>query len=200
MKAGFMNRASSCLATLLSNNKSLLDQFIDEPIVDRFIQLISDKGPEADSLRFFQAICSCRGSQILSNQELCLQKFYLDGAKRRELVIETCSISPEIVSFIRRKDLSRFGEEGEETKASDGDTAAAAAAAAAGGAAGGDDAEESSLSAPEQHLLDLRSFVLSTDSLEYYRELYATAHPEDAGVRALLGDDWVSSSSERQKA
>jgi hypothetical protein len=62
--------------------------------VERFIRLISDNGPDAESLRFFQAICSCRGVQILSNQELCLEKFYQNSEKRRELVIQTCAISP----------------------------------------------------------------------------------------------------------
>jgi hypothetical protein len=49
------------------------------------------KGPQKELMRFFTAICSCEGKQIISNQELCLRQLYLNQQTRRELLVETMS-------------------------------------------------------------------------------------------------------------
>ena len=58
------------------------------------MRLIAATGPEPDLLRFFQAICSCKGKQIISNQEGVLKRLYeetpeINPSWRRRLLLET---------------------------------------------------------------------------------------------------------------
>ena len=88
--------AATTLTTILSNNVQLLDEYVDEETVSKFIQLICDQGPQKRFMAFFQAICSCGGQQIISNQELCLSRLVLD----RRHVSLVCVYSGEIVGGI----------------------------------------------------------------------------------------------------
>lgn len=101
--ASSMPTAQSCLSTLLSNNEELLDYFVNASTVQRFIDNISDQGPEEATMNFFKAICSCKGSQILSNQELCLRKLLKIPEQRAELLIETTDFSVDMYDFISEK-------------------------------------------------------------------------------------------------
>ena len=38
---------------------------------------------------FLQAICSCNNRQIISNQELCLTRLFLDEDQRKKLMLST---------------------------------------------------------------------------------------------------------------
>ena len=99
--ASHLPPAQECLATLLSNNEELLDKFVDDETVKSFIRNIQEKGPESATMEFFTAICSCKGKQILSNQELCLKRLLRDKKKRVELMIETTSFSVEMFDYVK---------------------------------------------------------------------------------------------------
>lgn len=71
--------AARALTTILSNNPELLDKYVDTETIEKFIQLIREQGPQKRFMAFFQAICSCGGNQIISNQELCLSRLVLDA-------------------------------------------------------------------------------------------------------------------------
>ena len=60
-------------------------------IINKFIKLIERTGPEKRLLEFFQAICSCKGLKIVSNQENCIRLLYRNVRNRRSLLIETAA-------------------------------------------------------------------------------------------------------------
>ena len=66
--------ASEALSRLLSDNETLLEDHVGAGLVDDFARLIEVRGPRADLLGFFGAICSCRGKGVKSNQELTAQR------------------------------------------------------------------------------------------------------------------------------
>ena len=80
--------ASEMLNTLLSNNVKLLEENVNDVIIKKFIKLIERTGPEKRLLEFFQAICSCRGIKIVSNQENCVRLLYRNVDNRRSLLME----------------------------------------------------------------------------------------------------------------
>jgi hypothetical protein len=98
-----LSSAQACLSTLLSNNEELLDKFVDDDVVDSFIDNIQERGPEYSTMDFFHAICSCKGRQILSNQELCLKKLLHDGETRIQLMVETTTFPVEMFDFTREQ-------------------------------------------------------------------------------------------------
>ena len=100
--ASHLPPAQQCLATLLSNNEELLDKFVDDETVKSFIRNIQEKGPESATMVFFKAICSCKGKQILSNQELCLKRLLRDKKKRVELMVETTTFSVEMFEYVKK--------------------------------------------------------------------------------------------------
>jgi hypothetical protein len=73
---GYDCGASPCLEKLLTNNQGLLETAVGEETVRVFVELIKDKGPEAIFLQFMSALCSCKGKQIVSNQEHMLRVLY----------------------------------------------------------------------------------------------------------------------------
>ena len=87
--------AATTLTTILSNNVQLLDEYVDEETVSKFIQLICDQGPQKRFMAFFQAICSCGGQQIISNQELCLSRLVLDHECNSKLFVQTRTLGRE---------------------------------------------------------------------------------------------------------
>ena len=98
--AAHLPSAQACLSTLLSNNEELLDRFVDHETIESFIGNIQEKGPESATMDFFRAICSCKGHQILSNQELCLRKLLHDSDKRIQLCVETTVFPVEMFDFV----------------------------------------------------------------------------------------------------
>jgi hypothetical protein len=88
-QVGEITAAAECLNTILSNNKMLLDQYVDDTTINKFIELIGDQGPHKRFMEFFKAICSCQGNQIISNQELCLVRLFLDEDQRKKLMLTT---------------------------------------------------------------------------------------------------------------
>jgi hypothetical protein len=64
------------LTTLIDNNAALLEEYVDDSVVETFMRLIMDSGPNAGLMRFFKAICSCKGKQIITNQEGVLERLY----------------------------------------------------------------------------------------------------------------------------
>ena len=110
--ARHLAKAQECLSTLLSNNEELLDQFVDDDTVDNFIDNIQEKGPEHSTMDFFKAICSCKGHQILSNQELCLKKLLHDGKTRHQLMVETTVFPCEMFDYARKQISVVEGEPG----------------------------------------------------------------------------------------
>ena len=89
-------QAAQCLNTILSNNLMLVDKYVDMATIDKFTELISTQGPHQRFMKFFHAICSCNGKPIISNQELCLTRLFLDPAKRKRLILVTRSNDAEL--------------------------------------------------------------------------------------------------------
>jgi hypothetical protein len=83
---GYDCGASQCLEKLLTNNRSLLETAVGEDTVRVFVELIKDKGPEAIFLQFMSALCSCKGRQIVSNQEHMLRVLYSFCATNENIV------------------------------------------------------------------------------------------------------------------
>jgi len=80
--------ASDTLTDLISNNAQLLEENVDKETIKFFQELIGKHGPDASYMRYFTGICSCRGRQILSNQEDMLRHLYHDSRSRKQLLIE----------------------------------------------------------------------------------------------------------------
>ena len=76
---------------------------MDDATINKFIELIGDQGPRPHFMRFFIAICSCNGKQIITNQELCLVRLFLDEARRKALMLEICTIPDVIAPSARQK-------------------------------------------------------------------------------------------------
>ena len=60
------------------------------------LQVIVANGPGSETLGFFRAICSCEGTSVASNQELCLRELMKDPKHRRTLMMETRDIDMEM--------------------------------------------------------------------------------------------------------
>ena len=88
-QVGDVAAAAECLNKILSNNRTLLDKYVDDRTIDKFIDLIGNQGPHKRFMAFFQAICSCGGKQIISNQELCLTRLFLEVEQRKRLMLTT---------------------------------------------------------------------------------------------------------------
>ena len=88
-QVGDVPQAAECLNMILSNNTALLDKYVDTATIDKFIDLIGNQGPHKRFMKFFCAICSCNGKQIISNQELCLTRLFLDAEERKRLMLVT---------------------------------------------------------------------------------------------------------------
>ena len=95
-QVGSMDTAAPLLNMLLSNNKALLAQHVNKGTVQKFIDLIGADGPHKRFMSFFQAICSCNGSQIISNQELVLNAIVLNGANQAALMLSMFTASPPV--------------------------------------------------------------------------------------------------------
>ena len=93
-QVGVVVEAAGFVNTLLSNNARLLDELVSEATLGNFVALIRSEGPYERYLAFFKSICSCNQSQILSNQELCLRKLYLDRTARRQLLFSCAQMAP----------------------------------------------------------------------------------------------------------
>ena len=88
-QVGDVESAAECLNHVLSNNAALLDKFVDEFTVRKFVALINDRGPHKRFLHFFKAICSCQGRQIATNQELCLHLLCHDAETYHGMLLKT---------------------------------------------------------------------------------------------------------------
>eukprot|EP00753_Platysulcus_tardus_P010959 PLAT3172.1.p1 GENE.PLAT3172.1~~PLAT3172.1.p1 ORF type:complete len:3198 (-),score=1828.26 PLAT3172.1:113-9706(-) len=62
-------KAEETLTALLTNNRKLLDETISPETISMFLGLVRTHGKDDRYLRFIQALCSCRGSAIPSNQD-----------------------------------------------------------------------------------------------------------------------------------
>ena len=58
--------AQDLLGTLLNNNEELLDKFVNDKTVERFVSNIRTRGPEPTTMKFFRQICSCNGKGVMS--------------------------------------------------------------------------------------------------------------------------------------
>lgn len=93
-QVGDISTAAELLNMLLSNNVQLLDQHVNKETVQKFIDLIGKDGPHKRFMSFFQAICSCNGSQIISNQELVLNAIVNDIDNQSALMIAMFAAEP----------------------------------------------------------------------------------------------------------
>lgn len=64
--------ASNALTVLISNNRKLLERFVNADLLVYFRGLISEWGPVSNFMGVFRAICSCQGVAIPKNQDLCI--------------------------------------------------------------------------------------------------------------------------------
>jgi hypothetical protein len=71
--------AAECLTNLITNNRNLLEKWITSDTFMIFVHLIKFRGPDATLVRFLASLASCRGRQIISNQEMLLKGFYSSG-------------------------------------------------------------------------------------------------------------------------
>ena len=78
--------AAKAFERLISDNKNLLENKVDISIVEKFIELIINKGPEKRLISFFSAICTCQGENVLSNQEICRDRIFDPKSKSKVLL------------------------------------------------------------------------------------------------------------------
>ena len=93
-QVGDITTAAELLNMLLSNNTMLLDQHVNKDTVQKFIDLIGKDGPHKRFMSFFQAICSCNGSQIISNQELVLNAIVNNVDNQGALMLSMFAAEP----------------------------------------------------------------------------------------------------------
>ena len=59
-QVGEIGAAAPCLNTVISNNEKLLDQYVDDSTVSKFIELIGVQGPHKRFMEFFKASSDTR--------------------------------------------------------------------------------------------------------------------------------------------
>lgn len=64
--------ASNALTVLISDNRLLLERFVNADLLVYFRDLISEWGPVPNFMGVFRAICSCQNQAIGKNQDLCI--------------------------------------------------------------------------------------------------------------------------------
>jgi hypothetical protein len=76
---------AACLTSLITNNTTLLQDYVDDDTIMKFVELIREKGPDCRFLAFLQGLASCQGAQIVGNQEILLRVIYSKGQDVRYL-------------------------------------------------------------------------------------------------------------------
>jgi hypothetical protein len=81
--------AASCLRNLITDNMNLLETYVDDDTITNFVDLIEQRGPRPEYLRFLTAVSSCRGTPVVSNQAACLHTMWINPDHRARLLLET---------------------------------------------------------------------------------------------------------------
>ena len=95
--------AQDLLGTLLNNNEELLDKFVNDKTVERFVSNIRTRGPEPTTMKFFRQICSCNGKGVMSNQDLCRSRLLEQKKSRDELLLGTMTLDYKAFEWLRKE-------------------------------------------------------------------------------------------------
>lgn len=68
------------LSKLLSSNESLMTKFANPTLIDRFLEMIRELGPQPRLVSFFEAVCTVDGHAVKANQEMILRLTYMPPA------------------------------------------------------------------------------------------------------------------------
>lgn len=98
MHCGYGNGAAGALKNLVTQNRKLLEENIDTQTIGMFLSLIRDLGPKERFMHFLNALCSCNGIPVPSNQGLLLGVLLLNSKSifsknRLEILVETTTTS-----------------------------------------------------------------------------------------------------------
>jgi len=93
-QVGDIATAADLLNMLLSNNVTLLELFVTKETIQKFIDLICKDGPHKRFMAFFNAISSCNGNQIISNQELVLNAIVNNSVNQAGLMLSIFAAEP----------------------------------------------------------------------------------------------------------
>ena len=80
--------AAIAFEKLISENAKLLEDCVDESIINAFMSLIMERGPQARLMNFFSSICTCQGRAIISNQETCLSQLWLNDVNNKKILFQ----------------------------------------------------------------------------------------------------------------
>jgi hypothetical protein len=88
----------------------LLEEEVDETIIQAFMSLIANHGPEERLMNFFASICTVQSNPIKSNQEECLNLLFLDKDNYGSMFLHTFEDPSPGVKRVPWK-LSKFSDE-----------------------------------------------------------------------------------------
>jgi len=80
--------AGDCLNTLISENKDLLDFYINDEMINNFRDNIATQGINEEYLEFFTGICSYLEQPILSNQQLLMKALVYDLDTNKKFTLQ----------------------------------------------------------------------------------------------------------------
>ncbi|GMH53038.1 hypothetical protein TrLO_g6616 [Triparma laevis f. longispina] len=78
--------AAVAFSKLISNNATLVEEYVSHDTIEEFKTLIMAKGFQSRLLEFFVSICTCNGKAIISNQEAVLSQVWLKPQDREQVL------------------------------------------------------------------------------------------------------------------
>jgi hypothetical protein len=85
--------AAVTLSKLLSANEGLMKRYASPVLVARFLDMISNLGPQPRLVNFFEAICTVEGRAVKANQEMVLRLTWMNDANRAKTYLRTSAIT-----------------------------------------------------------------------------------------------------------